>query len=177
MLEVSIRPIDCTYLESRITVKKSSKAAITSSSSAPRQFTLVLLLEETPLEVTPYLDSRPTATTSFSKLQHYFGSMSSTTLFRFAARTQPSCLFRSSQPARRFSPPRGLCAGSSATATCSFSTTMRRAADKDGEGAAPGHHEESFEEFTARYADTPTGPQYQCAPRHLAWGIYNQSIG
>ena len=106
-----------------------------------------------------YLRTSTTATTSSSKLLHHFGSMSSTTLFRFAARTQPSSVFRSLQPARRFSRPRGRYAGSSATATWnSFSTSVRRAVDKDGEGAAPGHHEETFEEFTARYADRPTGP-------------------
>jgi len=34
----------------------------------------------------------------------------------------------------------------------SFSTSSRRLADKDGEEASgAGHHEESFEEFTARY--------------------------
>ncbi|CAF9936678.1 MAG: Cytochrome c oxidase subunit 6 [Alectoria fallacina] len=72
--------------------------------------------------------------------------MSSMTLFRLAARTQPSSyLLRSSQPAKRISP-RGVYAGSSATVTCTyFSTTVRRAADDSG------HHEESFEEFTARY--------------------------
>ena len=45
-----------------------------------------------------------------------------------------------------------------ATAICNshsshFSTSVRRAADKDGQEATggSGHHEESFEEFTARY--------------------------
>ncbi|CAF9915241.1 Cytochrome c oxidase subunit 6 [Imshaugia aleurites] len=81
--------------------------------------------------------------------------MSSTTLFRLAARTQPSCLLRSSQPAKKISPG-GVYAGSSATVACSyFSTTVKRAADKDGQEATggSGHHEESFEEFTARYVN------------------------
>lgn len=112
-----------------------------------------LLVEGTPLKVSSYLEPRPNASITF------FGPMSSTALIRFAARTQPSCLFTSSQPARRFSPLRELYAGSSAPATCSnFSTSVRRAADKDGEGAAPGHGEETFQEFTARYANTPRWP-------------------
>ncbi|CAD6588770.1 MAG: Cytochrome c oxidase subunit 6 [Alectoria sarmentosa] len=79
--------------------------------------------------------------------------MSSMTLFRLAARTQPSYLLRSSQPAKRISP-RGVYAGSSATVTCTyFSTTVRRAADDSG------HHEESFEEFTARYEKEFDGVQ------------------
>lgn len=87
--------------------------------------------------------------------------MSSATLFRLAARTQPSYLLRSSQPAKRISP-RGTYAGSSATVTCSsFSTTVRRAADKDGQEATggSGHQEESFEEFTARYEKEFDGVQ------------------
>ena len=78
--------------------------------------------------------------------------MSSTTFLRLAARIPSSCLFRS-----RLSPPRAY-AGLPATTICSshsshFSTSVRRAADKDGQEASggSGHHEESFEEFTARY--------------------------
>ncbi|KAL2055432.1 hypothetical protein ABVK25_004240 [Lepraria finkii] len=78
--------------------------------------------------------------------------MSSTTFLRLAARTPSSCLFRS-----RLSPPRAY-AGMPAIAICSshsshFSTSVGRAADKDGQEATggSGHHEESFEEFTARY--------------------------
>ena len=98
-------------------------------------------------------------------------SMSSTTLFRFAARSQPSYFFRSSQPARRLSPPRPLYAASSATVTCnSFSTSTRRAADMDGQEAA-GHHEESFEEFTARYLQIAPGLRKAfCASRHWTLG-------
>ncbi|KAF6218964.1 hypothetical protein HO133_005508 [Letharia lupina] len=87
--------------------------------------------------------------------------MSSATLFRLAARTQPSYLFRSSQPAKTISP-RGVYAGSSATVPCNyFSTSVRRAADKDGQEATggSGHHEESFEEFTARYEKEFDGVQ------------------
>ena len=38
-------------------------------------------------------------------------------------------------------------------ACTNFSTTVRRTADKDGQEATggSGHHEETFEEFTARY--------------------------
>ncbi|KAL2037714.1 hypothetical protein N7G274_009439 [Stereocaulon virgatum] len=78
--------------------------------------------------------------------------MSSTTLLRLASRTPSSCLFRS-----RISPPRPH-AGLPATLICSshssdFSTSVRRAAEKAPmeDTAASGHHEESFEEFTARY--------------------------
>ena len=94
----------------------------------------------------PRLSTRPNSIQILSQLPHRTPSMSSMTLFRLAARTQPSSyLLRSSQPAKRISP-RGVYAGSSATVTCTyFSTTVRRAADDSG------HHEESFEEFTARY--------------------------
>ena len=96
-------------------------------------------------EVSLYLDFSPDPIQILSQLPHRTPSMSSMTLFRLAARTQPSYLLRSSQPAKRISP-RGVYAGSSATVTCTyFSTTVRRAADDSG------HHEESFEEFTARY--------------------------
>ncbi|KAK4694164.1 cytochrome c oxidase subunit 5a, partial [Lecanoromycetidae sp. Uapishka_2] len=80
--------------------------------------------------------------------------MSSTSILRLTARTPPSCLFRSHQPARRLSPPRSVFAGPSPAAAFSpFSTSRRRAADKDGQEATggSGHAEESFEEFTARY--------------------------
>lgn len=108
----------------------------------------------------------------------HLGSMSSTALIRFAARTQPSCLFRSSQPARRFSPLRESYAGSSATATGSnFSTSVRRAADKDGEGAAPGHGEETFQEFTARYANRLGWPTIRLIHSETFGLRYLQRIG
>lgn len=108
----------------------------------------------------------------------HLGSMSSTALIRFAARTQPSCLFRSSQPARRFSPQRESYAGSSATATGSnFSTSVRRAADKDGEGAAPGHGEETFQEFTARYANRLGWPTIRLIHSETFGLRYLQRIG
>lgn len=79
--------------------------------------------------------------------------MYSNPLFRLAARTHPPYLLRPLRQARSI-PPREY-AGSSATAACcNFSTTVRRAADKDGQEATGGsgnHHEETFEEFTARY--------------------------
>jgi len=141
--------------DSRSCVYKLSTIAITSTSSAlvlryPWRFLRSIL-------VPPASSNRnKQATLSFFA---YPISMSSTTLFRFAARTQPTCFFRSSHPARRLSPPRALYAGSSATATCNnFSTSARRAADKDGQEAAGGHHEESFEEFTARYAPGGLSP-------------------
>ncbi|KAL9071013.1 MAG: hypothetical protein Q9161_004513 [Pseudevernia consocians] len=87
--------------------------------------------------------------------------MSFTALFRQAARTQPSYLLRSSHPAKRNSP-RGVYTGSSATVVCSyFSTSLRRAADKDGQEATggSGHHEETFEEFTARFEKEFDGVQ------------------
>ncbi|KAM0797006.1 cytochrome c oxidase-like protein subunit 5A [Usnea florida] len=80
--------------------------------------------------------------------------MSSTVLFRLAALKQPSYLVRSSHSVKR-PPLREVYAGSSAPVACNyFSTSARKAAaDKDGQGATggSGHHEETFEEFTARY--------------------------
>ena len=78
--------------------------------------------------------------------------MFSTTLFRLAARTHPPYLFRSLRPAKSIFP-REYGAASVTVACCNFSTTIRRAADKDGQEATggSGHHEETFEEFTARY--------------------------
>ena len=74
-------------------------------------------------------------------------SMSSTHLFRLAGRRQCSKILRSARPLRRFPE---LSGASSGWATCGgFSTSSRRSADKDGQEAAD-HHEESFEEFTAR---------------------------
>lgn len=87
--------------------------------------------------------------------------MSSTVLFRLAARKQPSYLVRSSHSVKRPSP-REVYAGSSATVACNyFCTTARKAADKDGQGATggSGHHEETFEEFTARYEKEFDGVQ------------------
>jgi cytochrome c oxidase subunit 5a len=82
--------------------------------------------------------------------------MSSTSLLRVAARAQPSNFFRSN--ALRSLKPRSSSAlyavpgfiVTSGSAN-SFSTSTRKFADKnEEEGAGTGHHEESFEEFTAR---------------------------
>jgi cytochrome c oxidase subunit 5a len=80
--------------------------------------------------------------------------MSSTSLLRIAARARPSTFFRSN--GLRSLTPRSsnaLYAVPALIATSgsigSFSTSSVRLADKDGQEA--GHHEESFEEFTARY--------------------------
>ncbi|MCJ1299200.1 Cytochrome c oxidase subunit 6 [Hypocenomyce scalaris] len=74
--------------------------------------------------------------------------MSSISLLRLAARTRTPHLFRPQQAARQLPV---LTAASPASVGCNgFSTCARRAADKDGQEAAD-HHEESFEEFTARY--------------------------
>ncbi|MCJ1397577.1 Cytochrome c oxidase subunit 6 [Xylographa trunciseda] len=74
--------------------------------------------------------------------------MSSTQLLRLAGRTQGSIILRSAPSSRRFP---ALIGASSGRATCGcFSTSSRRSVDKDGQEAAD-HHEESFEEFTARY--------------------------
>ena len=72
--------------------------------------------------------------------------MSSTTLLRFAARSQPTCLFRSPQSLRRLSPPR-ISLGQAGSGQ--FSTSLRRATGEREGGE--GHHDETFEEFTARY--------------------------
>jgi hypothetical protein len=81
--------------------------------------------------------------------------MSSTSMLRIAARAQPSTFFRAN--ALRSLTPRSsnaLYAVPALIATSgsvsSFSTSSRRLSDKDGEEGS--HHEESFEEFTARYA-------------------------
>ena len=82
--------------------------------------------------------------------------MFSSPLFRLAARTHPPYLLRPLRPAKSISPREY--AGSAATAgCCNFSTSIMRAADKDGQEATggSGHHEETFEEFTARYAHLP----------------------
>ena len=106
------------------------------------------------LEVSSYLDIPFGPTRQNYQRPYRARSMSSTVLFRLAARKQPSYLVRSSHSVKRPSP-REVYAGSSATVACNyFCTTARRAADKDGQGATggSGHHEETFEEFTARYA-------------------------
>jgi cytochrome c oxidase subunit 5a len=81
--------------------------------------------------------------------------MSSTSMLRIAARAQPSTFFRAN--GLRSLTPRSsnaLYAVPALIATSgsvsSFSTSSVRRSDKDGQEA--GHHEESFEEFTARYA-------------------------
>lgn len=72
--------------------------------------------------------------------------MSSTSLLRVAARAQPSILFRANGlhhvAARPSTTP--FVAPSMTLAASSFSTTARQLSDA--------HHEETFEEFTARYA-------------------------
>ncbi|KAH8654106.1 putative cytochrome c oxidase subunit 6, mitochondrial [Tricladium varicosporioides] len=81
--------------------------------------------------------------------------MSSTSLLRIAARAQPSTFFRSN--GLRSLTPRSSNAiyalpallATSGPAS-SFSTSSLRLSDKDGQEASHGH-EESFEEFTARY--------------------------
>ncbi|KAH8773176.1 cytochrome c oxidase-like protein subunit 5A [Hyaloscypha sp. PMI_1271] len=80
--------------------------------------------------------------------------MSSSSLLRIAARAQPSTFFRAN--GLRSLTPRSsnaLYAVPALIATSgsvsSFSTSSVRLSDKDGQEAS--HHEESFEEFTARY--------------------------
>lgn len=105
------------------------------------------------LKVSSYLDIPFGPARLNYQRPHCAPSMSSTVLFRLAARKQPSYLVRSSHSVKRPSP-REVYAGSSATVACNyFCTTARRVADKDGQGATggSGHHEETFEEFTARY--------------------------
>ncbi|KAB8303325.1 hypothetical protein EYC80_004761 [Monilinia laxa] len=78
---------------------------------------------------------------------HQLFLMSSTRILRIASRAQPSAIFRSNG-LRSFTP--RVAPTMSATSANCFSTTSRSlSADKDGQEAA--HHEESFEEFTARY--------------------------
>ncbi|MCJ1258659.1 Cytochrome c oxidase subunit 6 [Lignoscripta atroalba] len=72
--------------------------------------------------------------------------MSTITLLRLASRSQPSTLYRASRTSSRL--PVRIGAPSAFLTCSSFSTSVRRAADKDGQEAAD-HHEESFEEFTA----------------------------
>ncbi|KAA6408771.1 MAG: Cytochrome c oxidase subunit mitochondrial [Lasallia pustulata] len=74
--------------------------------------------------------------------------MSSVIIFRLAARIRSQKLFRPHQAGRQLPV---LTAALPVSLGCScFSTSVLRAADKDGQEAAD-HHEESFEEFTARY--------------------------
>ena len=82
--------------------------------------------------------------------------MSSTSLLRIAARAQPSTFFRANG-LRSLTPrcsnavfavPALIVTSGSAS---SFSTSSIRRSDEGG------HHEESFEEFTARYAIIPNG--------------------
>ncbi len=86
--------------------------------------------------------------------------MSSSSLLRIAARAQPSTFFRAN--GLRSLTPRSsnaLYAVPALIATSgsvsSFSTSSVRLSDKDGQEAS--HHEESFEEFTARYVDPQLG--------------------
>ncbi|MCJ1369989.1 Cytochrome c oxidase subunit 6 [Loxospora ochrophaea] len=77
--------------------------------------------------------------------------MSSIQLLRLASRTHCSPLLRPSQSSTRRLP--ALLGPPAAFVLCSnFHSTAQRAADKDAAAPSPGdHHEESFEEFTARY--------------------------
>ena len=84
--------------------------------------------------------------------------MSSTSFLRIAARAQPCTFFRSNgirnitpRTSSVYAVPALIATTGSAS---SFSTSRRKLADKDGqEASGAGHHEESFEEFTARYVD------------------------
>lgn len=71
--------------------------------------------------------------------------MSSITLLRLATRIPPSNLLRSRLPVKGGGPLAFVGCGRS------LSTSVPRAVDKDGQEASTSHHEESFEEFTARY--------------------------
>lgn len=84
----------------------------------------------------------------FAALTHPL-PMSSINILRLATRTRSPKLFRPQQAARQLPSP------ASVGCNC-FSTSVRRAVDKDGQEAAD-HHEESFEQFTARYAEHWTG--------------------
>ena len=134
---------------------QSSTTAITSTSSALRypwkKFRSIFV---------PALSSSRIKQAPLSFFTHPI-SMSSTTLFRFVARTQPSCFLRSSTPVRRLSPPRSSYRSPATAIHNNFSTSARRAADQDGQGATggSGHQEESFEEFTARYTGTGLDPR------------------
>ncbi|EPE25118.1 Cytochrome c oxidase subunit E [Glarea lozoyensis ATCC 20868] len=81
--------------------------------------------------------------------------MSSSSILRIAARAQPSTFFRSNG-IRSLTPraSNAIYAAPALFATSgsanSFSTSSARRVDKDGEEASTSH-EESFEEFTARY--------------------------
>ncbi|EDN96470.1 hypothetical protein SS1G_01396 [Sclerotinia sclerotiorum 1980 UF-70] len=69
-------------------------------------------------------------------------------ILRIATRAQPSAIFRSNG-LRSFTP-RAAPTMSATSASC-FSTTSRSLAEPDKDGQEAAHHEESFEEFTARY--------------------------
>ena len=105
-----------------------------------------------------YLTScTPSSTKLRSRLIHSPLPMSSTYFLRIAGRTQTSSLFRSHAPPQRLPV---LSGGLSVRVACgSFSTSARRAVDKDGQESAH-DHEESFEEFTARYASLPFAISY-----------------
>jgi cytochrome c oxidase subunit 5a len=85
--------------------------------------------------------------------------MSSTSLLRLAARAQPSTFFRANG-LRNISPRRSnaIYAVPAVIATSgNFSTSCMRSAEAAAEGAPHHGHEESFEEFTARYVDAIGG--------------------
>jgi hypothetical protein len=74
--------------------------------------------------------------------------MSSSSLFRAAARVRPlTTAYRASPIIRRPLP------ALSSKTTRTFSTTVIRTAE--AAAGSSDHHEESFEEFTARYAPDP----------------------
>ncbi|KAI9676033.1 MAG: Cytochrome c oxidase subunit 6 [Caeruleum heppii] len=70
--------------------------------------------------------------------------MSASSFLRLATRSSPKCTLRS-QPSPLLRRPSRLSPAVRNGACSGFSTTARRAADEND------HHEESFEEFTARY--------------------------
>jgi cytochrome c oxidase subunit 5a len=85
--------------------------------------------------------------------------MPSSSLLRIAARAQPSTFFRANGLRMTPRSSNALYAVPALIATSgsvsSFSTSSIRQSDKDGQEAS--HHEESFEEFTARYVDPQLG--------------------
>jgi len=89
--------------------------------------------------------------------------MSSTSLLRVAARAStPSTFFRANglrKVVPRTSSSAVIVPGVIVGSSFSFSTSSKLLADKDGQEAASGHHEESFEEFTARYEKEFDGVQ------------------
>ncbi|KAL9128605.1 MAG: hypothetical protein Q9217_002739 [Psora testacea] len=86
-----------------------------------------------------------------------------TTLFRISSRNPPTCLLRATQlAAKRLPPPRSYAATPvKATNARTLSTSVKRSADESGTKPTGSnlHHEETFEEFTARYEKEFDGVQ------------------